>query len=240
MPYLTKPDDEDKSSSGKGSFIYATTAAASAIWNNTVTTAHLTQTVPAYSGGGINFTGNVKSATPPMPPTWKKIDVNSDNPAYFDVSEVYETPANGRQVHIASLSISNQASRHHWDLFKRLHPDIDYLLIGVAPDEKNHHVTLSNVMLFSEKDANTFETWLEDYLQHFDNCRSRLYSYRLPPPPRTMHYSVQVHFGGQEDLVEFAVWMRENCAQQAYYLGGMLFFQNDEDAMLYKMKFEGK
>lgn len=176
-----------------------------------------------------------KPSGPPAPPAnWTVVKPKSGR--YEDTCEIHESPVNGAQVFIGSLSISNHNSRHHWNLFARLHPEIEYLLCAIAEsDEVAYGASISNVIFTNQRDFQTFENWLVEYKELFGSTEN-LYSYRLPPPPKVMERSVQVDIG-THDLLDLCEWIISNCEDKVYHLGEMMFFLNDNDAMLYKLKF---
>lgn len=239
MPYLSNPNPSSSKAQAGTYLTSSGTNWGSLTVSNTATIS--TGAVSAAKSAKVTYaSGNVKAERPPAPPGWTTIKLKP-NDAILERDEIHLSPVNGTAAYFARLTISNQAARHHWDLFRRLHPDVDFLMVGVAEEETAGmymSTSVSNVVFPKKEDFDLFERWLDGYLDVFDGDIETLYTHRLPPPPRTMNYSVQVHMKQHSSLVDLAVWMMEHCNDRAYYLGGMLFFLNDEDAVLYQMKFK--
>lgn len=168
------------------------------------------------------------------PNGWNKIE-REFNPM-TQTDDLYESPVNGKQVYIGSMTLSDSISRHHFALFTKLHPAVEYLLCGISQQEGTNGVTVSNIIFPNQCDFELFENWFAEYLELFGG-RTALYSHMLPPPPTQMDYSYQVTLAKHESLLDACVWFRENCVANVYYLGNRLFFLNDEDAQLYRLKF---
>jgi hypothetical protein len=256
MPHLNNPNKKQplqKANTGN----YSLNAVGNVTVNATkiaTTAVPMTAAGGGITTGGITFTGTtgttvyggggsyMKSSPgpKPAPPNWKTYRLKPTTMNFGD-SEMHESPANGREVYIASMSLSNGQARHHFDLFKKLHPEVEYLLCGIVEEEAHSAVTsVTNVIFPHPADAAIFEEWLDGYLDLFEGDREALYSYTLPQPPTRMNYSIQVPMGEHENQVELSLWIMQNCQDRVYYLSGILFFMNDEDAALYKLKFSAK
>lgn len=190
----------------------------------------------SVGGGGAGAAGSTTRKRPAVAPVnWKTIKITT-NASTLDMGEVFESPLNGQPTWVGSLTLSSSAARHHWELFKKLHPTVDFLLCGIPDTDPAPYTTVTNVLFTKQQDAELFENWMADYSRNFAD-RSELYSTNLPAPPTTMNYSHQVHMRAHESLVDLSHWLFSNCQHKFYFLGGMLFFLNDEDATLYKMAF---
>jgi hypothetical protein len=183
----------------------------------------------------LTNSGTVITYKQPVPPTnWNKISISS--PSVLGTSHVHEPPITGRTAYFASLMISNHYGAHHWDVFKTLHPDIEFLACGVAEEDDTNMVSTGNIIFLNEADHTTFENWFSQYLDMFGS-KEALYSYKLPPPPPVMSYSVQIPIGKHENVGELFIWLMTNCQDRVYSLANYLFFLNDSDATLYKLKY---
>lgn len=190
-----------------------------------------------FTGHLVGAAGSTTTRQRPAvaPVNWKTIKIKNNVNA-LDMGEVFESPLNGQPTWVGSLSLSSSAARHHWELFKKLHPSVDFLLCGIPDCDPAPYTTVTNVLFTKQQDAELFENWLAGYSENFED-RSELYSTTLPVPPTTMNYSHQVRMRDHESLVDLSHWLFSNCQNKVYSLGGMLFFLSDEDAMLYKMAF---
>lgn len=192
-----------------------------------------------YTGGVTGSTQIVQRAKPTQSKKsstgWTLIDREFD-PA-TNMNELWESPVNGREVFIASLTLSDAISRHHFELFTRLHPAVEWLVCGISQMEgMTGACAMTNIIFTNRCDFELFENWFAEYLELFGS-KEALYSHMLPPPPTQMNYSYQVTLHKQSNLLETCLWFRENCVGNVYYLGNRLFFLNDEDAQLYRLKF---
>lgn len=169
------------------------------------------------------------------PSGWNKIEREFD--PVMNSGELFESPVNGKQVYIGSLTLGDSISRHHFELFTRLHPAVDYLICGISQQEGVNGVsTMSNIIFPNRCDFELFENWFAEYLALFGS-KEALYSHMLPPPPTQMEYSYQIPLAKHDDLLEACLWFRENCVGNVHYLGNRLFFLDDQDAQLYRLKF---
>lgn len=169
----------------------------------------------------------------PAPPGWTVYKIHH---GFNQRSEVHESPVSGKAVYISSLNIDNACGRFHWNVYRNLHPDIEFLHAGIAALGANV-TTISNVIFTDPIDHAKFEDWLLDYSKKF-RSRENLYSFHFPPPPSKLRAMLPLPWVHKaEQTVEVAVWLLRQCIHPVYALGDVFLFQNEQDAVAYKIKF---
>jgi hypothetical protein len=226
MPYVTRPEDKDditaplvKYSTTVGGYTGNVTVSNNVVGNITI-------------ANNATSTCSALGAYPPPGGSWSSTIVRVSDDA------IVEHPLLGKPAYFASIVISEPQSRHHWEVFTKLHPEINFLFAGVASNEQVRAVGASSVLFFSPSDHETFERWLIDYATPFKD-KETLYSNYFPPPPEVMNYSVRVEMTEKApvSLSDLAVWLIKNCNGDVYALEQHLFFLNDDDATLFKLKY---
>ena len=240
MPHLSNPN----ASASSGNYTTIATNNLGHPWTTVTGTlsagitgeANSATTISTGSTGRISFTGSTTQTKRVMPAAWTTHKLRG-NDVRAEGEAVHESPLNGGHAWFSSLNIASGNARHHWSIFKKMHPEVEYILCGVAETDCNSSSAISNAVFMRESDHQIFESWLDEYLGHFDNDRSALYSFRLPPPPTRMQASIQVTMRHHSDMADLTMWLLKNCQANVYCLQDVLFFLSEDDATLYKMMF---
>ncbi len=169
---------------------------------------------------------------------WREYKIAS-NDYTDDQTPVRESPINGKVAHISSLTIGRSSALFHWNVFRRLFPEIKYFMIGIGETIEGYSsVAVSNVAFLDTRDGEMFEQWLADYQRRFGS-RENLYSYRFPPPPHEMSqcFTAKRDIAYGADDIDIAMWMVKQCAGGVYQAGPHLLFEDQGDAVAFKLKF---
>lgn len=244
MPYKNNPTPSSKRAQTVQSKAQAGSLAITGGLTGTINTTGITATTmtpmtTVNSSGQIYYsTGATPVYSTPVPSNWTVVK----GPYNIDTMEdttVHEAPVVGKTTWVASLCVSNRFGKHHWTVFTRLHPDIEFLKCGISDNDLGAVATISNVLFLREEDFLVFEEWFAEYCEVFGG-KDNIYSCFLPPPPPIMDYSHQVRLAQHGDLAELSEWIMKSCENRVYMLANILFFLSDDDATLYKLKFTAK
>lgn len=177
----------------------------------------------------LNTKMTVQNVQNPPPAGWRTYNSQIGD-------DIYESPAHGRATYLSSLNIGNRMGRFHWNVFYQQNPEIKHLFTGVSDAKGANMVTICGAMFLDPIEHARFEEWLVEYQAKFGS-RDNLYSHYFPAPPSRLSNLLPIQWVQDQDLVEVAIWIERQCIDQVYAVGEMFFFQNEEDAIAYKLKF---
>lgn len=225
MAYQSNPNTQKDYSSFSGALTAPTVTGLST--SGTVTT----KTVTGWGAIGPTGPQCVPGERSPPPPGWRNYKLAGG-------AQTNESPLHGGPAYLASLCVESSCGMFHWRVYLAHRPETKFVYGAVAEVEGAVAMAVTTVMFLDPEEHEHFENWLADYESRF-RSRQNLYNHRFPPPsgePQTLMAMGRVH--KEDQSVEVALWMSRQCAGAVYEAGPSMFlFENDGDAVAYKIKF---